>query len=286
MRVEWKKFSEAIRLLPKMWTHQAGRRGNSWFQSTHSRLLGEQIDTESSGYEADLEAQSATSLVFASENMFTKPNNGADATKLYDLQTLIEELAGFDVSDTKDTVYALLSLAKDSYLWNPSYSKSVMGVYQDFIIYSAQTSGSLDVLLRPWANSYLNLPSWAAVSNGTKFATSGGKRLRQRAEPFVGTSQSKIYSASDSLKPSIHVQNPCGEMSLHGLPIMNVSGFLLDTVAEERAHDTSSDQAAGWPQWALISASQKGTDVSKWYVSGVSTTMENVLTILVLGMTS
>ena len=179
MSVHWRQFAEAIRSLPRIWKHQAELHGASWISRTRPRsFFGSQTSTDSSGYWGDPEAQSATRLLFASENVFGGMLNdsGSRTTRLCDLQTLVEEFASFGVSDPCDTVYALLPLAKDSHSWNPSYSKNVMEVYQDFISYSVKVYGSLDILLRPWARSYSNLPSWVAVNHGPKFAITGGRR--------------------------------------------------------------------------------------------------------------
>lgn len=185
-------------------------------------------------------------------------DSGSRTTRLCDLQTLVEEFAGFGVSDPCDTIYALLPLAKDSHLWNPSYSKKVMEVYRDFIGHSVETSGSLDILLRPWARSYRNLPSWVGVNHGPKFAIAGGRSLRQHAELFIGPPQSRIYSASGDLKPSINFP----DFSQSGIPQLQVAGILLDTVAEERGPSTAGFPIINWPEWALEAVQRRGTDVA------------------------
>jgi hypothetical protein len=261
MSVSWWQFAEAIRSLPRIWKHQAELYGASWITCTQPRTsFGGQISTDSSGYWGDPEAQSAARLLFASENVFggIMDGSGSQTTRLYGLQTLVEEFASFDVSDPCDTIYALLPLAKDSHSWNPSYSQNVMEVYQYFISYSVEVSGSLDILLRPWARSYRDLPSWVAVNHGPKFATAVGRSLRQHAELFIGPPQSRIYNASGDLKPRINFP----EFPKSRIRQLQAAGILLDTVAEERGPATAGSLIKDWPSWALEAAQRKGTDVA------------------------
>ena|SRR5436309_15666445 len=80
------------------------------------------------------------------------------------LEVLVSVLLSFEASEPRDTIYAVLSLAKDAIEGNPSlqldgsirpiqpdYNKPVIEVFKEFIDFAIQTSESLDIICRHWA---------------------------------------------------------------------------------------------------------------------------------------
>jgi hypothetical protein len=141
----------------------------------------------------------------------------------------------------------------------------------------------LDVLLRPWAQPARNLPSWVAVANEPKFIFVAGGDLRKYGEPFVGLLNSRIFNASNDLKPRIKFQDALVEQNAsfgQGSPVqrnlsvnrisnrpcnklkLQVAGLLLDIVAEEKSQWHSENPITQWPTWALDAARKRGSDVS------------------------
>lgn len=170
-------------------------------------------ELSSSFYNGDPHAQSATSLVFATENVLgekVQASTTSQVARFYDLETLVERFGSFFVSDKRDAIYALMPLAADTYLsaeWNPDCTKDVQEVYKDFITYPIQRTGSLDFLIRPWAPERRDpavlfqphLPSWRASYWGLTSVTSdGGGRIRKLVVPLVGTANKMNYAASGS----------------------------------------------------------------------------------------
>ena len=53
-------------------------------------------------------------LVRATSNLFCKSNDGQILERLADLATLVSELSAFEAAEPRDTIYGVLSLAKDT----------------------------------------------------------------------------------------------------------------------------------------------------------------------------
>jgi hypothetical protein len=72
----------------------------------------------------------------------------------------VSTLVSFEVSDPRDTVFALLAIARDNPLHElkPSQKKGLLDVYSEFIKHCVQTSKSLDMMCRHWAPSRTTPP--------------------------------------------------------------------------------------------------------------------------------
>ncbi|MCJ1286512.1 hypothetical protein MMC26_005858 [Xylographa opegraphella] len=128
-------------------------------------------------------ASGATILVNATSNLFRKSNNGYILEHRSSLETLVSTLLTFGSSDPRDTIYALLSVAKDTtshpgvpLLTDPpsptssyhsaeesvsltaNYTKNIVEVYKDFTSFCVQSSRSLDIICRHWAPSERKKP--------------------------------------------------------------------------------------------------------------------------------
>lgn len=116
-------------------------------------------------------------LVDATSNLFRRSEDGEIIERRQTLETLISTLTAYEASDPRDTIYAILSLAKDttrsqtpfSKLGNiqdtrkrdsnlgrdhgirPDYEKDVMEVCKDFVNSCYDCTHSLDILCRHWA---------------------------------------------------------------------------------------------------------------------------------------
>lgn len=113
-------------------------------------------------------ALGANNLVNVASNLFRRASHGQGdkIERLSSLEALVSSLLSFEASDPRDTVYALLSIAKDyvsswdasSSLPNtqiiplaPDYQKSMIEVYRDFTKFCIETSRSVDIICRHWA---------------------------------------------------------------------------------------------------------------------------------------
>lgn len=180
----------------------------------------------------------ANALVDFINNLFRRSENGEIQQRMMTLEMLVSSLIAFESSDPRDTIYAVLSLAKDTQRLgaeanereldprlSPEYKmKCLLDVYTDFIAYCIDKSQSLDILLRHWApdgkkekkarffikreeEEEEELPTWIPLlqksSYGTPSRRPGG---RKNGDSFVGTpfrTSHKNYNAASDLRPMI-----------------------------------------------------------------------------------
>lgn len=74
------------------------------------------------------------------------------------LDVLVGKTAYSETTDQRDAIYALLSLASDVNASSsspttivPDYGRKVLDVFADFFLHCCKATGSLDILVRPWA---------------------------------------------------------------------------------------------------------------------------------------
>ena len=123
----------------------------------------------------DIRALGATAIVDITNKFFRWSEDGS-LERLSSLESLVAHLPMFESADPRDTIYAILSIAKDTQNWNgfsarkqdelreegqvpfeADYSKNILEVYKGFTAFCIQTSKSLDVICRHWAPSKFRL---------------------------------------------------------------------------------------------------------------------------------
>jgi len=82
----------------------------------------------------EIDQVAAMRLVDISSDLFSETSTGG-LVKKSSLETLLCLLAGYESTDPRDTVYALLSLAKDQCLPAPNYAYSLFEVYRESVQY-------------------------------------------------------------------------------------------------------------------------------------------------------
>lgn len=110
------------------------------------------------------EALGARALVAVTGNIFRKSNIGYEFQRKLNIENLVSKLASFEVTDPRDAIFALSSLARDAPLelspgqseqlkqaLRVDYGKHPLEVYTDFVRHSVQASKSLDIICRHWA---------------------------------------------------------------------------------------------------------------------------------------
>ncbi|KAL8730911.1 MAG: hypothetical protein Q9181_004494 [Wetmoreana brouardii] len=189
-------------------------------------------------YLGDVMALGANILVDVTRNSFRKRklNTGyLHQESLSSLEALMSNLLGFEASDPRDTVYALLSIVKDNVSGHPvssqgapdglpmiraDYTKSAIEVYRDFTKFCVQQSKSVDIICRHWApvgrrrsavltpvqmkrrkkpghNVLANIPSWVPVLTGSPFGDpEDALNGRSNGDSLVGHPDRKRYNAS------------------------------------------------------------------------------------------
>ncbi|KAJ9618698.1 hypothetical protein H2203_008902 [Taxawa tesnikishii (nom. ined.)] len=175
--VEWSDFADAVGLFGVR-NHNISKAIKASAMYDHNPdLLG------------DLRALGATQLVEHTRNLFRKKDDGTIVENLLDLTTLVSRLTPFQAKQPHDTIYAVLSLARDAipkppdgvpeeaptltdaqkkklgsfvkawknkaqnkaYHYMVDYKKDFFGVCRDFLEWTLSKSARLDILCHPWA---------------------------------------------------------------------------------------------------------------------------------------
>lgn len=153
----------------------------------------------------------ATALVSASKNLCRRFGPGRIRVEnLKTMDVLVSTLTSFHATDPRDTVFAVLALAKGRgstgiFLNMVDYNHTVLDVFTNFIAYLIDTFAALDMICIPWAPNIEGLPSWVCqVSQSAfsteHFATNYNRPGRQNADSLVGPLGRKNYSASGDRK--------------------------------------------------------------------------------------
>ena len=208
----------------------------------------------------------ATRLVDATHNLFRKSDNGDILEKVLSLEVLMSDFSSFQVSRPHDVIYAILVLAKNiRSLQKPSesanihraqganptfekaarlfrkqideipfvidYDKDFLDLCKDFLTFTINDGGSLDILCRPWAPEIKGraLPSWLMTTAHPAFSMRpDGYYGRTNADTLVGNpgQGKRNYNACSTTK----VNDKWGfgeEVKKHSLV---VDGFVVDVV--------------------------------------------------------
>jgi heterokaryon incompatibility protein (HET) len=145
--------------------------------------------------------------------VFHKSGDGEIVQRVETLESLTEMTAFLETTDLRDTIYALLNLARDSksYPISPDYKADLLSVFTHFIQFSVNDSKSLDIILRPWAPISIssdpngpvdaelktNRPSWICSRNSLPFGNpSEGHKSRLHPKSLVGGVNKRIYNAN------------------------------------------------------------------------------------------
>ena len=184
----------------------------------------------------DVPALGANALINANSNLFRRSATTPRLSCLASLETLMATLSTFEASDPCDTVYALLSIAKRSPATirlaepptdprvddanqlllqpiKPDYTKDPRHVFIEFTKFCIYSSGSLDIICRPWAPTgrrrhstfdtesrrakNIVLPSWIPSLSEAPFgAPEDELNGRVNGDSFVGLPDDVLYKAA------------------------------------------------------------------------------------------
>ncbi|KAI9692498.1 MAG: hypothetical protein M1822_006729 [Bathelium mastoideum] len=110
------------------------------------------------------EGFAAKALVAVTGNIFRRPESTYSFERTWSLETLVSKLGSFEVTDPRDAIFALSSMARDNSLQFSSdqsrqlihalkidYGKHPLEVYTEFVKYSILSTKSLDIVCRHWA---------------------------------------------------------------------------------------------------------------------------------------
>ncbi|OCK77303.1 HET-domain-containing protein [Lepidopterella palustris CBS 459.81] len=211
-KINWIDFADAVQLL----------------QANLDRIRAIYNSSEFSKRDPDalshLESAGATAIVQASINVLQKMDNGQVVTRLWGIEKLVTMFHHFEASDSRDTIYALLSLASDGHMSTessvrglvPDYTMAPLEVYAEFVRYCVESGRSLDIICRHWAlplrqmNNIASLPvhcavtppprshipSWIGLVTESSFGPPSHFTRRMNGDSLVGAPGRRIYNAS------------------------------------------------------------------------------------------
>jgi hypothetical protein len=188
----------------------------------------------------------AEKFIDITSNALRWSREGKVLQRLFSLETLVSLLGDFVAADPRDTVFALLALAKDGpelFQQTPledsmgrtgripiqvDWAKSTLQVYQEFVVHVIASSQSLDIFCRPWASPTLEkLPSWIRATQLSPLLN--GIPDRTNADSLVGLPDRKFYSASERVPAQFRTES---HPDWDKVVIMFVKGFKLGSIDE------------------------------------------------------
>jgi hypothetical protein len=198
-------------------------------------------DPEALGH---VESCGAGAIVTAANNLVRKSQTGKIIERLWDIESLVLTFLHFEASDPRDVVYALLALANDqdvsepstmdssespgnaTNILQPSYTKSALLIYGEFVHHCISSSKSLDIICRHWAqplrgfpyplqrvdiphffgsiNGYdYEFPTWIGLVADSPFGPPSEFTGRLNGDSLVGRHGNKVYKASKGMQPEV-----------------------------------------------------------------------------------
>ncbi|KUI71314.1 Heterokaryon incompatibility protein 6, OR allele [Cytospora mali] len=161
----------------------------------------------------------AMTLLYAGTDLLRRSVSGKLIHRKHSLAELVLRFRDFRATDSRDQVYALLSLANDGGSITPDYSTSALDFYRDFVGHEITKNGFLDLILILWApverpKKYLgvvptegeHVSSWLAPLGDPPYGWPQEEvrswRTRRNGEALV--SKSSIYNASNNTMPNAY----------------------------------------------------------------------------------
>lgn len=134
---------------------------------------------------------------------------------------------------------------KHSFFFPVNYDKSTLEVYREFVYRTVLLTGSLDILVRPWAPNLENLPSWMPSIDSGPFRTSEtGQVFRANADSLVGSLGPALYSASGTFKGSCELLSDVDPFALR------VKGVFFSSITQIRSEAMEGNIPWKWFQLA------------------------------------
>lgn len=194
----WTQFEDAVALFSKSFDMLQPR-----FRA-HLTEVGSEANHWMTHPDFDIGQVAATRMVNALSALRKNDDGSLERTK--NLETLLSLFQHASCSDPRDRVYGLLGLATDGASIPVDYERSVFEVYKEVVQHSLRTTGSLDIICRPWAvesmsgqSQSTNLPSWIIgwEDRVDSLRRSGqSTNLRTASDMFAGIGENGSYSAS------------------------------------------------------------------------------------------
>jgi hypothetical protein len=188
----------------------------------------------------------AERFIDVSTNALRVTSSG-EIQRLLTLEALVSQLSDLSTTEPRDRIFSVLALARDgSKLVEETlmedkmeiekegtlridYDKSILEVYQDFVIHAISHSRSLNIICQRWASSVsekeASLPTWIRpLQSSLQPAFDSGISERTDADSLVGIPDHRYYNASRGTSITVPLSLSNNRTSL------SVQGFQIDTI--------------------------------------------------------
>ncbi|KAK8115916.1 hypothetical protein PG984_012418 [Apiospora sp. TS-2023a] len=214
--VPWSDFADAIGLF-----YYNSDRVRALFERSKDFRIQQNYDAFN-----EQEPLGAKVLVDAITNNVRKSLSGNTFEPIFSLETLVCSLTSFKAADPRDSVFALLNIAREATMPNdantvrpprPNYSLNLLEVYTDFLEWVVFSTRSLDILCRKWAApekkrreprkhapALVTLPSWIQTIGESPWKFHGqGTQGHPDEDSLVGRPGRARYNASRGQSPGV-----------------------------------------------------------------------------------
>ena len=212
-KVDWTDFADAVSIFRKE-------------KDTIYKILG----SSPLGYSAILEVfdgLGATVMVRNNAHILRKDLAGNIMENTKTLEELVTEFTSFASSDPRDTIFAIMSIARhqgdDAQLIAPNYQKSLLDVYVDFIKFCIVSSGKLDIICRHWAPVETTLRARVTELNDVGHVIRNYVEIESTLPSWIKRLDNSEYGTPDD----IHKGRKFGEAFARLKPLYNASGGVM-----------------------------------------------------------
>ena len=168
--------------------------------------------------------------------------------RLLSLESLVSQLSDLSATASLDRIYSVLAIAKDGpplKTWTQyphetpndgllqiDYHKSVLEVYQDFVVHAINSSQSLNIICRYWESSAeANLPTWVRpLQSSLQMPFNSKTSERTNADSLVGMPDRAYYHASGGTTVTLPIK--CDYILDNNSKSLFVPGLQLDTISK------------------------------------------------------
>ncbi|GAW18788.1 hypothetical protein ANO14919_082700 [Xylariales sp. No.14919] len=254
--VQWSDFADAVSLLASN-------------QETIKKLFDYSEWRDGPSTLGDVQSFGAYILLEATNQLFLRTAQGQITRPVKSLESLVTSLKTFDVTDGKDLIYSLVSIAsdtpqgqhtysgkKDPVPFTVNYEKPTLRVYKDFTKFCILSSKSIDVLCRPWAlpvtgdEKAIELPSWIPLLSQSEFGNPEEVyRGRKNGDNLVGPVGRPHYKASGGTSFDV---TQLDKEKFEDSQVLPVTGFKLARIEDVSPRTTGgvilrdSLEMGGW----------------------------------------
>jgi hypothetical protein len=237
---------------------------------------------------ADRKLTMAENFINVSTNALRITNSGKAQRRL-SLEALVSELKDLAASNPLDRIYSVLAIAKDGPPFEEDitqhngplgidYDKTVLELYQDFVVQAIHRSQSLDIICRYWASSSEQLPTWVRPLQSTQPIADIDVSERIYPDSLVGLPDHNYYHASRGTVAHVRSSPPSNSITslfTHGVCIDTISklggrapeGIILYEWLQLGNCVTTEETKATEEFWRTLVADRgpNGSNTPSWY---------------------